>query len=1124
MARLSICLFGPFRVTVDGEPATAFESDKVRALLAYLAVEAEVPHRREKLAGLLWPDWPERAARANLSRALTNLRHSIGDRDATSPILFASRQAIQFNRAGGAWVDVTAFQDLTGLRDLSDLTQAVDLYRGPFLEGFSLSGCPEFEEWVLFEGERFQRLALQALDQLSESYEKEGELEPALQHAWRQVELAPWQESAHQQVMRLLARTGQRGAAIAHYETCRQCLADELGVEPSTETVALYEQIRQETLAPRPSPTPMHNLRAPLTPFVGREAELAELGERLSDPACRLLTLVGPGGIGKTRLAVEAARAHMDRFPQGVFQVRLAGVQSAESILPTIAESIGFSFNRQGDAKQQLLDYLSNKTMLLVLDNFEHLLAGLEIVIDLLQAAPAVTLVVTSRMRLSLQGEHLFPVDGMAVPPLEVEGAPFGTGPGPSPARERGELGNVAEYDAVKLFMSGAHRACPGFRLADQAAQVSRICRLVDGMPLAILLASSRVGTLAPAEIAARIAQDLDLLEADWRDVPQRHRSVRAAFDHSWKLLTEREQEVFGALSVFRGGFDQEAAQAVSGATIGDLWGLVDKSFLHRLPMGHYEVHELLRQYGSDRLRRAETPAGAPAPWEAAHERHCGYYTAALQRWAEELKGARQQAALAQMDLEVENARAAWSWAAEQRQVARLEQALEGLCLFYGWRARYQEGETACRLAVERLARKTLDPSLSVLIKLLAWQGAFNRLLERSDPAAQLFAESQDLLAHPALAGRDLRWERAFLLFQKAHMMLHSNREEAGRLHGQSAALFCATGNDWWAATALREQGRAAFYRGLYAEARRLMEQSLAVRRAAGDQRGIAESLDGLGILAMFQGEFEKAVETLQESAAILGGTGCRYDYASALGNLGISLATAGKLDEGHAALEQSIATFADIGRSWALAHDMAMLGIVKMWLGRYDQALAQSDRANTLSQQTGYWRGSGLACWVRSGVALARGAYTQAQQWSEECATLSRRIEQRDELAWALGLLGSAARGLGQLSAARQHLREAISMAAETESFAAIIGALPMIPPLLADQGQGERAVELYALVLSQIPIVPHSRWFEDIAGRHIAAVAGGLPPDVVAAAQARGRARDLWATVAELVDELAG
>jgi len=178
---------------------------------------------------------------------------------------------------------------------------------------------------------------------------------------------------------------------------------------------------------------------------------------------------------------------------------------------------------------------------------------------------------------------------------------------------------------------------------------------------------------------------------------------------------------------------------------------------------------------------------------------------------------------------------------------------------------------------------------------------------------------------------------------------------------------------------------------------------------------------------------------------------------------------------------------------------------------------------ASTLSRETGYWRGIALAYCVRGGVALARGTYTEAQQWHEESATLSRRIEQQDQAAMALGMLGSAARELGQLSESRQHLHEALRIAAESKSFAAVFGALPMIPPLLADQGQVERAVELYALVRSSMPVVANSRWFEEVTGRHIAGVAEDLPPEVVAAAQTRGQARDLWTTVAELVDELA-
>ncbi|NIO70637.1 MAG: transcriptional regulator, partial [Anaerolineae bacterium] len=258
MTRLSVRLLGPLQVTLDGEPVTGLRSDKVRALLAYLAVETEQPHRREKLAGLLWPDWPERSARANLRQALANLRQVIGDHQATPPFLHISRQTVQFNSASDAWIDVAAFTDLLQAKGLSQQTirqleQAVELYRGDFLEGFSIGDSPAFEEWVLLNRERLHRLVMEALHRLAECHEQYGEYERGLQHAWRQVELDPWREKAHRQLMRLLALSGQRGAALAQYETCRRLLAEELGVEPAEETTRLYEQIRDGKLkAPVP--------------------------------------------------------------------------------------------------------------------------------------------------------------------------------------------------------------------------------------------------------------------------------------------------------------------------------------------------------------------------------------------------------------------------------------------------------------------------------------------------------------------------------------------------------------------------------------------------------------------------------------------------------------------------------------------------------------------------------------------------------------------------------------------------------------------------------------------------------------------------------------------------------
>jgi DNA-binding SARP family transcriptional activator len=306
----------------------------VRALLTHLAVEVERPHRRETLAGLLWPDWPERSARANLRDALANLRRVIRDDQATPPFLLISRQTIQFNSASDAWVDVTAFTTLLEIRGtveqtIPQLEEAVALYRGAFLEGFSLADSPTFEEWMLLHRERLHRLMVEALHRLAGCHEQHGDYEAALQHAWRQVELDPWREKAHQQLMRLLALSGQRGAALAQYDTCRRLLAEELKVEPAKETTALYEEIRDGKLEV-PVPTRPPDLVAEPPSFLGeeepvaverpvfvaREAELAQLGAFLDLALAgqgRVTFVTGEAGSGKTALVEEFTRRAQEK-------------------------------------------------------------------------------------------------------------------------------------------------------------------------------------------------------------------------------------------------------------------------------------------------------------------------------------------------------------------------------------------------------------------------------------------------------------------------------------------------------------------------------------------------------------------------------------------------------------------------------------------------------------------------------------------------------------------------------------------------------------------------------------------------------------------------------------------
>ena len=352
MAHLSLSLLGPFQVTLDGQPVTGFKSNKVRALLAYLAVEADRPHRREVLAGLLWPDWPDRDALSNLRYALSNLRRVIGDRTAEPPFLLITRDTLQFNAASDYWLDVTAFTDLTGLGDLSGLEKAVALYRGSFLEGFSVSDSAAFEEWALFTREQIGRQMSSVLHRLSVTYEQRGQYEQAQSCAWQQVELEPWDEAAHQQLMRTLALRGQRSAALAQYETCRRLLAEELGVEPAEETTRLYEQIRNGKLkafVPSPASPPDLSARLPLfleeeppqveiPVFVARERELAQLDGFLDLALAgqgRVVFVTGEAGSGKTALVQEFTRRAQDVHADLVVASGNCNAYTAASATPT---------------------------------------------------------------------------------------------------------------------------------------------------------------------------------------------------------------------------------------------------------------------------------------------------------------------------------------------------------------------------------------------------------------------------------------------------------------------------------------------------------------------------------------------------------------------------------------------------------------------------------------------------------------------------------------------------------------------------------------------------------------------------------------------------------------------
>jgi DNA-binding SARP family transcriptional activator len=439
---LSLTLLGPFQATLGGGAEMAFRTQKEQALLAFLVVEAGRAHRRDALAELLWPERPEGVARTSLRQALAGLRRAVGGRH-----LLSTRTTVRFNVAAEHWLDVAVYDaHWQAIRKhihdapttcpicMGHRQQAVALYRGEFLSGLEANDSRDFQEWVTVHRERLFRQQAEALRWLTLYRRDLGDLERAGRYARRWVELDPLSERAHCQRMALLAQTGRRHDALAQYEACRRTLAEELGLEPGAETAALYEQIRdRRTRAPaaRSPAAPQDNLPPLLTPTVGRKSEVAYLCRRFSQPDCRLLTVVGPGGVGKSRLALQTAEeVHgADLFADGVWFVPLETVPSPDLLAVTMAQALGMDLEAKQDPEAPLLDHLRPRTLLLVLDNFEHLLGpegdeACDLVLEILQEAPGVKLLITSRERLNCEVEFLLDLDGLPYPTQDLSGWP----------------------------------------------------------------------------------------------------------------------------------------------------------------------------------------------------------------------------------------------------------------------------------------------------------------------------------------------------------------------------------------------------------------------------------------------------------------------------------------------------------------------------------------------------------------------------------------------------------------------------------------------------------------------------------------------------------------------------
>ncbi len=959
MAHLMMGVLGALQVTLADGEMVQFQSDQTRALLAYLAVEADRPHRREALTGLLWPDEPEQTARHNLRQALFSLRQTIGDPAAHPPYLHITRNEIQFNRASEFTLDVASFNAHLAAASSHThsrldacavcaprLQHAVDLYRGKFLQEFFLKDSAAFEEWALAQREALHQRALDALTDLATYYEQHGDLGATRRSAVRQLELDPWREQAHRQMMRVLALEGQLGAAIAQYETCRRVLVEELGVEPSSETRELYERIKDgrwelevghlhNGSTPNTKP-PTSNLPVHLTPFIGRERELEDLGQLIADPACRCVTLVGPGGIGKTRLAVQATSKHRHEFAQGVAFIPLVTIHSVEAIVPAIAQALGFSFYGPTSPRVQLFSYLRDKQMLLVLDNVEQLVVAdslqgnaAELFVDLMQHTPDIKLLLTSREPLNVQGEWVFQVEGLLIP-------------------EDDRVEAIESSAAVALFLQRAQRARVGFTVSEkERPSVARLCRSVGGNPLALELAATWVRTLSVAEIVKEIERSLDFLSTTVRDLPERHRSIRAVFDHSWKMLTAEEQSVLRDLSVFHGPFHRAAAEQVAGASLSTLSALVSKSLVRRTATGYYDLHELVRQYAASRLAAAELASVA--------ERHSQYYLDWLGQCAVPLRDQRQKETVTELAAEIDNLRVAWDWAITHHDFARTHHVSPALWYLFELRSWLAEGETIFSHAAEAIQAHeaeitSREDALIAMNAMRAHAAFFSFRLGKISaayaalvPGATYLQASADqvagiyALAYLGIACWQLR------KFTEARERLQASLEKAR-----------ACGERWYETVVGEYIGYVAHDMGEDDQARRYLTEALANARAIGDPMLMVQALSFLGQATMASGEPGKAGPFWRECLALAQEIGYRSGIGRALDGLGL-VTHATDPEEARAMFAASCAVFSETGDLRNLAVALCHRGYNALALD--DAADAQSSfiQVLRLSRDSGY-------------------------------------------------------------------------------------------------------------------------------------------------------------------------
>jgi len=850
MPMLTVNVLGGLALKYPAEELVQMRSRKAEALLVYVLLSEKEAFEREELATLFWEDMPEQEALTNLRVTLAAVKKAVPD------ALVISRRRVSFNPEARVSCDALALSSVTrdhlgedysrteqSLENCRLITAELGKYKGDFLQGFFIRNALAFDDWASYKREILRNTLINSAQIIIGNFYRFGEHREGITLANQLLFLDPFNEAAYQWLIKLYAADGQRDAALSLFEKYRQILTDELGVEPDQEISAPEDKSAEPRLPVR------NNIPLQICEFFGREHELEQLRGLLRSPQVRLITLIGQGGAGKTRLAVQAARQNLSLFPDGVWFVPLEGVVSADLVLPEIYKQLRIVYPEKTRAADLLVDFLNGHRILLVLDNFEHVLDASAIISEVIRQTRNSKFLVTSREMTGLPEETNLTIEGLRTCPDEIK------------------IDKEAS-PAAAFFIDRARRARPDFHPdPDDEKMIEEICDLVAGLPLGIELAASGIKQHVLRELRDYIAADVAFLRSDEPGQPERQRSLSAVFNAFWEQLSTEERLLLARLSVFQGVVTQEAARKVADASAFFLGGLVSRGLLQRaLPKG-YRSHSMHRKFVYERLKENEEE------FRITHIRHRDFYLTFLKQMGNEIRDNPQVNLLDDIEFEIHNLRAALAFSIEEKDEQTALEFCEMLMPFWKIRGYYQEGYHWLKQTfdLDTNANQVMKASsLTAAAKLVSVLGDYAEAEQFSQRSLSIAREigDQHLIARAlnslgAVATASGDGEMAQSYFGQS-LDIYKNLRVEQAIAGTEVNLAIVNINN-----------------GKLEEARDALNKALATFRNVGDSIGIIQVLHNRARIDLLRGNHAGARELLQEALERSWGLNARNELAA---------------------------------------------------------------------------------------------------------------------------------------------------------------------------------------------------------------------------------------------------